>query len=124
MNPDAWSEEILIEISRIQRKVMDMPKVQIVKKARPNGWGIKMEQWSEGDEATFAVYEEDEEGYFDDGIEFDEDRAKAEAYFDERVAELQDTPNWRLQEEYDEAHGTVNGYDPDIEAWKNESGEY
>lgn len=27
--------------------------------------------------------------------------------------------NWELQRRYDEIHGTVNGYDPDIEAWND-----
>lgn len=29
-------------------------------------------------------------------------------------------PDWEAQARYDEAHGTVNGYDPVIEAWKTE----
>lgn len=28
-------------------------------------------------------------------------------------------PNWELQRRYDEEHGTVNGYDPNIEAWRS-----
>ena len=37
---------------------------------------------------------------------------------EERVAELQDTPNWNMQRAYDQAHGTINGQDPAIqEMW-------
>lgn len=48
---------------------------------------------------------------------YDEDTAKRR--YLELAEEQANTPNWELQREYDEAHGTVNGGDPRITEWED-----
>ncbi len=52
-----------------------------------------------------------------------DDRVEAERHYNKLLAELQDTPNWAAQEDYDREHGTVNGYDPKILEWQELVGE-
>jgi len=91
-------------------------------KSRPNGFYLALECVGEGpdvEDVCFYVVETGDE----DGVEFDGDVRAANAYYYERQAELMKTPNWELQARYDEEHGTDNGYDPVIEAWRRERGE-
>lgn len=62
----------------------------------------------------------DDEPFIDDY----ENEEIAKSKYDARVAELAGQPNWQAQAEYDEAHGTVNGYDPAILHLQELWGEY
>lgn len=90
----------------------------ILYKSRPNGFRLVLECEGdlESDSLSVFVTETGDE----DGVEFDSDIRAAWEYFCERETELASTPNWEAQARYDEEHGTDNGYDPRIEAWRNE----
>lgn len=78
----------------------------VLKKARPNGWYVELVEYryQSGD----VFYEVQEQGYEHEA----ETLTHAQAIFDERVRELELEPNWERQAEYDDLHGTVNGYSP------------
>jgi hypothetical protein len=83
--------------------------VKVLKRARPNGWSIRLEVVdADGEYTNYYVIESGDE----DGVEFDGSKERAEAYYEERVAALAETPNEELQARYDEEHGTINGYSP------------
>ena len=90
----------------------------IIKTATVNGFGVRIVK---ADEDCYWV-EENSSGYYEEGREL-QTLADAELEFSELCKVLGDTPNWELQAKYDEEHGTVNGYDPRMEAyeaWRNE----
>lgn len=86
----------------------DTETVKVLKRARPNGWSIRLEEVSAGGFTNYYVIESGDE----DGVEFDGSKDRAEAYYEERVTALSSEPNWELQARYDEEHGTINGYSP------------
>jgi len=47
-----------------------------------------------------------------------QDKADAEKLYHEIADERRNTPNWAMQAEYDDAHGTINGEDPGIVAMR------
>lgn len=95
-----------------------------IRTARPNGFPVRLVQHEQGDHIAWTVeeyfYEGEGYGYWDDCPPDFATLAAATAAFEATCAELSGTRNWRAQAEYDEAHGTDNGYDPRIEAWKRE----
>lgn len=78
--------------------------MQILKKSRPNGWFIQLVKYSDEENVYYEVQERGDMNY-----EYDTEE-EALKYYDERVKELMDVPNWELQSKYDEEHGTDNGY--------------
>jgi hypothetical protein len=95
-------------------------KDKILRTASPNGHAVRLVEFEGGGFAVQGYIEEDEvNGYWDDGDDFDT-LAEAQAHFDEECNRLKDVRNDLAQARYDEEHGTVNGYDPRIEAWRNE----
>jgi hypothetical protein len=83
----------------------------VIAKANPNRWPIRVVKFEDDDVTDWCVEEADEYGSWDDcGLYDSEDEAMAA--FNSRVAELQNTPNCQAQAEYDERHGTDNGYSP------------
>lgn len=88
-----------------------MTKPTIIKSARPNRYPIRLVSYTndEGTETVFEVQETDEEGYWEEGFST-ESLQVAEQAFEKRCKELSQTPNWEAQAQYDEQHGTDNGY--------------
>lgn len=83
----------------------------ILQSSNPNRHGqISLEQHGE----EFYVYVPG----FEDPWDF-EDRASAQVFFDQEVKELAALPNWEMQAEYDELHGTENGGDPRCEMYRD-----
>jgi hypothetical protein len=82
----------------------------LVEKANPNrhGWVKLLKDESDLEDVRWYVKEPD----MDDCVEFDGHEDKARKYYKELVEELQNEPNWAAQAEYDEQHGTDNGYSP------------
>lgn len=80
---------------------------KILKRANPNrhGW-IILKETTHVDEVYYTVVGADEYEHEPESL------AEAEALFDRLVNELKDEPNWEAQAEYDDAHGTINGYAP------------
>jgi len=70
-------------------------------------------------DGTFSVYEESHDGDEPWLSEFVDYKAARDS-FDREIGRLAEQPNWEAQREYDEAHGTDNGYDPAIVAWNEE----
>lgn len=70
-------------------------------------------------DGTFSVYEQDPEGNEPWMSEFTT-WADAKRSYDIEVGKMANTPNWEAQAAYDAAHGTDNGYDPQILAWQRE----
>ena len=92
---------------------------KFIEKSAPNGHRISLQQF--GDDAgwnTWTVFEDLGDGEVDE-VDFDS-LDEARAYYANRVAVLTQTPNWEAQARYDEEHGTDNGYDPNIERFRNE----
>lgn len=91
-----------------------MSDYKVIRRAAPNRWPIRMVQFNDG---TYVVEETDPDGYWEytdegyGGAEF-LTRAEADKYFDESVQRLMNEPNWEAQEEYDDIHGTIDGYAP------------
>lgn len=90
-----------------------------VKQCAPNRFPVRVIDVRENitDAPTYMVEETDPEGYWEyteEGNSVFETKSleKAMKYFKERVKELSETPNWEAQEEYDDEHGTINGYAP------------
>lgn len=78
-----------------------------IKKSNPNRHGyIKLQKEGEGEDTSYFVTEPGNE----EGTEFDGDLQAAERFYNEAVEAWSKTPNWRAQAEYDERHGTDNGY--------------
>jgi hypothetical protein len=80
--------------------------MKVIRKASPNRFPIRLVEI----DGLFYV-EEMEDGYWDSYVEY-ENLSSATEHFEERVRELAQTPNWEAQAEYDELHGTDNGYAP------------
>lgn len=98
-------------------------------RANCNGVIIElMQYWAKGEpeaDAYFMIYigdQYDPDGEVDD---YDyETETEARLAFDGFVAEYKDKPNWNAQAAYDEAHGTINGEDAGIVAYRELVGEY
>lgn len=86
----------------------------IIKQASPNGHRVRLIEC----DGSYSV-EEHIDGWWEPGQDYDT-LAEAEVTFEGLCAELRQTPNWEAQARYDEEHGTDNGYDPDIEAFRRE----
>ncbi len=84
-----------------------LPNEKIVRRAAPNRHGILMTEMG----GLFYIYDADHDEYDTEPTEF-ETREAADTAFDAEIRRLRDVPNWEAQAEYDEAHGTVNGYAP------------
>lgn len=103
-----------------------MLNYRTIERSRPNGHHLELGVYNEADPECrcFVVKEDDDR----DGVEFDGNEAAARNYYAEAKAELAKTPNWAMQEAYDDAHGTDNGYDSYIEDCyamrRREAGEY
>ena len=78
--------------------------MKYLKHLRPNGFDIAL---CEEDGWYWVCESLDDYDTMD--TEF-ENLEEATVYFDERVKELAETPNWEAQARYDEEHGTDNGY--------------
>lgn len=88
--------------------------MKIIKLRAPNGWRIRIIE-----DAGLYVVQEESGGVWEDCGEFTS-QENAEALFAEINKRLLDTPNWDKQAAYDEAHGTDNGYDAQIEMYRRE----
>jgi len=82
----------------------------VVAKANPNKWPIRVVKYDDDHGAEWCVEEVCDGQWEDCGTYETEDDAMAD--FNARVAELRNTPNWEAQAEYDDLHGTDNGYSP------------
>ncbi len=105
------------------------PKPAIVDYANPNYNGVIGLVCFHNEGWCVVEPESDPDSYADPSCEmfgFDEDRARA--FYEKRVSESADKPNWDLQREYDAEHGTENGQDPNIAYWNSfhsaEMGDY
>lgn len=88
-----------------------MTTIIIIKKANPNRFPIRLVRYEAFD--GYWVEETDSEGYWEeDGAQSFPTETEATQYFDKRCKELNTTPNWDAQKEYDDEHGTINGYAP------------
>lgn len=87
--------------------------IKVLKTARPNGWGWRIVQWPD-DYAFFIEEEINEENGYSHWEEYNDYSTleEAEAAFASLVAESASKPNLAMQAQYDEEHGTVNGYAP------------
>ena len=84
-------------------------------KCDPNRHGlVRLIRWGNPDdpedELIYVVTEPG--GSADDAAEFNGNLAAAKEYFDSECRRLADTPNHKAQAEYDDRHGTDNGYSP------------
>lgn len=61
----------------------------------------------------YAIYEPDEEGYYDQDPQEYENERLARAYYNSRIKELNTIPNWKAQQEYDERWGDPLDRDTD-----------
>lgn len=100
-----------------------------VKFANCNGVHIEVRKyWGKGQSEEDAYFMVTIVDAFDDWSEPDEYEAETETealeMFTGFVEEYQDKPNWNAQAAYDEAHGTINGEDAGIVAWREAVGEY
>lgn len=86
----------------------------------PNRLGIIGLVEVRGDNAGWVVVQEEVyEGMTEDWQSWDYDSLEqATRAYEALVADASNTPNWELQAEYDEAHGTINGEDPGIVAMR------
>lgn len=80
---------------------------QIIEKSRPNGFALILRKYTCDGVDCYCVRSSQDA----DDIEFDTE-AEARKFYDEYKKELSSTPNWELQEKYDNEHGTINGYAP------------
>jgi hypothetical protein len=90
-----------------------MTKNKLLRKANPNRHGsVRLYEGLDNPGHTYWYVEDwTLSEYEPNFIPFDI-LADAERYFDEYVSELANEPNWEAQAEYDEEHGTINGYAP------------
>jgi hypothetical protein len=91
---------------------------RMIEKSRPNGWPLSLQEFDDGENKLWVVFEGLEDNEVDE-IDF-ETYAAAKLHYDARKASLATTPNWEAQARYDEEHGTDNGYDPRIERFRDE----
>lgn len=97
--------------------------------ANCNGVHIEVRKyWGKGHDEADAYFMLTIADAFDDYCEPDEYEHETEAealeQFEALVEEYRDKPNWNAQAAYDEAHGTINGEDAGIVAWREAVGEY
>jgi hypothetical protein len=84
--------------------------MKLIKTANPNRLGrILLEKDENG---MFWLTLPDCEGYDSDPYDVGTDEVAALESFGTAVSEQANTPNWEMQAEYDEAHGTIGGYAP------------
>jgi hypothetical protein len=87
--------------------------MSIIERKYPNGHMITLAR----DEHGWVVREPNDMA--DEG-QFFESEEEARHSFDYLVREYANIPNQAMQDAYDDAHGTVNGYDPKIERYRRE----
>ena len=89
--------------------------IEVLRHCNPNRLGIIGLCYSKKYDLFYAVQEQ----VFDEGdTDWDvwdfKTRAEAESLYEGLMKDRSNTPNWELQAEYDELHGTINGEDEGI----------
>jgi hypothetical protein len=95
---------------------------KIIKSSRPNRHFVALIEGGEGDNRYYYVHTSMAVVH-DEPMEDDydcEDIVEAARVYEREVKDLSSTGNPQAQAEYDDAHGTVNGYAP----WQYSASEY
>lgn len=98
-----------------------------VRFASVNGYGLEIVKiWARTEPESDAYYQLRFANLYgewgDDEIEFETEEEALRAFHEECEA-LEGKPNWEAQAAYDAAHGTINGEDPGVVAYRELVGE-
>jgi len=92
---------------------------EIIAKANPNRLG-EIRIVKEVATGRFFVYNDIHNEWGDDDPADFSTEEEGMAYFHAQVEDAAKIPNWEAQAEYDEEHGTINGEDPRIVAYREQ----